>query len=386
MQKPKETTKQNNEMQNKNKNNDKEYIMRKFFQVTDKDKIDKPKAVAEVSNSKQNKPQIETSIAEKVKPQVDTDLEKQESFFARLLSRKIDSDTRSIDSDSSQFNVNKPAKPNTPLCEVEVCGDASNDTHYSGSTINDEIDKSIALFDDDPDEVDRVKNMRKLLNSTMITEHDTETEDHIANGHEETNDEPIAAETKSENLPSIHVVTKDKDTVFNCSECSKTIPIHMVETHADYHLALKLRDEDRQLFRAEIIEKKRTVQEHKKQRNHPEEKKQRKPPEESTSRNDSVASVASFLVKIDDSIPTEVCTECGKRVPIEKLPEHSDFHEAQKLSRELNKKTSPLVSVLTESSKNVTSSSVKRKRKSVSPVKKSKIPKCKSIDSFFRIT
>lgn len=361
-QQPRENIKQNNEMKNRNNKSDKEYIMKKFFQVTDRIKKHEVK-IPKVSNSEEEIPKIEEQNADdKV---LESDLNKQESFFARLLSRKIDSDTRSLDSDCSQLTVHQPLpKPTTPICEVLNCGDDSNDTYYSSSTINDEINKSVALFDEDPQEIDRVTDIRKLLNSTMRTEREPDE-----NTNTDKDVEP------NENIaPSVNIPT-NSDIEINCPECGKSIPVDIVDTHADYHLALKLRDEERQQVRAKIREKKFTIQD-----------KKGKPSEVSTSRNDSVSSIASFLVKLDNTIPTEICPECGKRVNIKKLTEHSDFHEAQKLSRELNHRPTQLVSTDVNKNDNVIGSSVKRKRKSTSPVKKTKMPKCKSIDSFFKIT
>lgn len=363
-QKPKEL-KQNQEIKNTNKNYDKEYIMRKFFQITDKTNEVNPKAVSikAEDNPKIVEPQ---TCVEKV---LESDLEKQESFFAKLLSKKIDSDTRSIDSDSSLLTVVKPlTKPTTPVCEIVNCGDDSNDTNYSSSTINEEINKSIALFDDDLQAVERVTDMRKILNSKMVrteNELDTEPVENVTPGYKTPAVTASNIQTESTNGMEI-----------DCPECGKIIPVGMVVTHADYHLALQLRDEERLKIRAEIREKKLTT---------PDIKKKGKRPEENVSRNDSVASIASFLVKLDNNKPTETCSECGKKVSMEKFPEHSDYHEAQRLSRELNKRPTPLVSTDVNRKVNVSSSS-KRKRKSTSPAKKHKMPKCKSIDSFFKIT
>lgn len=157
---------------------------------------------------------------------------------------------------------------------------------------------------------------------------------------------------------------------FECPECRKTIPKIMFETHADYHVALKLRDEDRKQARKE---KERTIT--KTATNTRNENVKKKKTEESVIKNETTSSIASFFVKLDDTVPTESCSECGKKVPLEKLAEHLDFHEAQKLSRELNNRAAP---------RYLMGSSVKRKRKTVSPVRKPKVPCNKSIDSFFK--
>lgn len=282
-----------------------------------------------------------------------------------MLNKKFDSDTNSIDSDLNT------AKPNTPVCEVINCGEDSVDTEYSGSTINMEVNKSLALFEEDPKEIDRIDNMRQLLkNSTIHRENVQE-----ALSDTDANDIPTLNNKSKENLNPTQPEKHEVDT-FNCSECGKAIQISLVEMHADYHLALKLRDEERQLVRKEIRENKLTQQD----------KTRKKPPDEhkrlngnknkekfseQNTRNDR--SITNFFEKLDGTVPTKTCSECGKKISLDKFSEHLDFHEAQKLNKALNSKPAiPLIGTH------------KRKRKSVSPVNKLKVPNCKSIDSFFK--
>ncbi|XP_014469097.1 PREDICTED: DNA polymerase eta [Dinoponera quadriceps] len=45
----------------------------------------------------------------------------------------------------------------------------------------------------------------------------------------------------------------------------------------------------------------------------------------------------NFLIKTDSSEPLERCAECGQMIPVTRYDEHTDFHIAQNLYREINK-------------------------------------------------
>lgn len=330
------------EKNRKSKNNDKEYIMHKFFQV-----CEKPQAT-----QTQYLPQNLNKCYNKNEAVLESSLDKQESFFTKMLNQNIKNGPRNTRIHNPEVDVTN-IRPTTPACDVITCGEDSNDTDYSGSTINNEINNSVALFEEDPQDVARVTSIRELLSSSRMIYEGSDT---VSEPEHNTNAEtPL---TLQKDLA--HIET------FDCPECGKSIPINMVAEHADFHLALKLRNEERRQVRKEIQEK------NVKTKQSEEIIKKKKQPEEQVSIKHET-SIASFLVKINDNIPTETCSECGKKVPLEGFGEHLDFHEAQKLSRELNKKTNP----------SFTGSTVKRKRKSTSPVKKNKMP-CRPINSFFR--
>ncbi|CAK1582209.1 unnamed protein product [Parnassius mnemosyne] len=286
---------------------------------------------------------------------LESSLDKQESFFAKFLKTEFNKNT--FDNHSKPVKIKEENRPTTPDCNIVNIGEASNDTEYSGSTIDMEINKSISLFEDDPVDIDRVGNMRQLLNKSKLLEE----------AFDETEQEELQVECKSVDVQDNEQVQISE--TFKCPECGKTVSVNMLDTHADYHFALKLREEERVMKRKEVVDK---IKDKEMNRNQ-ETKATKTRQEEAVAKNDGV-SIANYFTKIDGSVPTETCSECGKRVPLEKFAEHLDFHEAQKLSRELNNRSSNSV---------IQGNSVKRKRKSTSPVKKPKVP-CKSIDLFFR--
>ena len=339
----------NNNYENK-KNEGKEYIFRKFFKTEDNIKKNNTQAAVKVNENPDSRQNV-----------IESSLDKQESFFAKFLNggmmRNEMKDAQNVNKLNTEGNIEIEAKIEnnritTPICNIVPGGDDSNDTAYSGSTINEEINKSIALFEEDTDEVARVSRMREVLQN-----------------HMEDVENVVDTETMEKNVPSgsdlINNAAENTLESINCHECSKTISLDMLDEHADFHLALRLREEERQLVRKERDKDKPVIKE-------PSKKETKKKVHEEY-KNDPMSSMSNFLVKFDETTPIKICMECGKKVAIDKFSEHLDFHEAQKLSRELNNRN------LT----NCSSSSVKRKRKSTSPVKKPKVP-CKSIDLFFR--
>lgn len=316
---------------------DKEYVLQKFFQAQVINKSNIPKQeIIESSNEKVLK----------------SSLDKQESFFAKFLKKAQSTDKlggkKEIIGDKTP--TNKVNRSISPVCNIEERGDDSNGTAYSGSTINEEINKSIALFEDDPDEIARVSNMRELLK----TSHEVKIE-HIVKGSpkSETPSRTVTPEVTASN----HIETVD------CSECGKAVPLENFVEHSDYHVALKLREEEREELRKtrEIIVAKKTNVDGK-----------NKNPQET--KNEAVPSISKFFTKSDNTVPKKMCSECGDKVAIENFSEHLDFHEAQKLSRELNKKQSSSTSL---------NSVVKRRKVSTSPLKNPK-SSCKPINMFFR--
>lgn len=299
---------------------DKSYIINKFFKESN------IKTEANIIEE-QTAPSAEYKA--KCDSVLETSLDRQESFFAKILNDKFKENRNVLNSKSDTV-----IKPCTPVCDVIERGEDSDQSDYSRSTINDEINKSIALFDEDPQDVQRVARTRELLKSNVEVEIGTAGID-------------VAGQS----------VRGEEN--YSCPECGKAVPVGDLGTHADYHLALNLRDEERQTFRLERDQFEARIP--------VEDKKKKKPPDDI---NKTENTIANFFVKINENVPTETCSECGRKVQLDKFSEHLDFHEAQRISRELNKKVTVKIG-----------SGEKRKRKS--PVHKSKLP-CKSITSFFK--
>ncbi|CAH2074664.1 unnamed protein product, partial [Iphiclides podalirius] len=351
-----------NILEDKNVNTDegKAHVFRKFFQnESASDKIDTSKAIDQTETKKNDENVLESSVKKRSDENVlESPLEKQESFFARFLKNE-NGKTASEEVVDAEKSV-EVSRPPTTACIIDSnCGEASNDSANSGSTIEMEINKSISLFDEDQADIERVSGMRQLLNKSKLIE--------------ETCDETERIRLKQPRVltnPSIKHNPRAEIETFKCSECGKAVEMSQIDTHADYHLALKLREEEREIRRRETANKGKEKENQRKS----ELVKVKPAQEEPLGKSEAIPSISNYFMKIDESVPTETCSECGKRIPLAKFTEHLDFHEAQKLSRELNNKSVQ---------NNYSATSVKRKRKSASPVKKPKVP-CKSIDLFFR--
>lgn len=113
-----------------------------------------------------------------------------------------------------------------------------------------------------------------------------------------------------------------------CNECNKNIPSKEFSVHSDYHAALALRQEERRSIQKPIVQSALVQQEQKKKKGLTDVKK--------------TGNIASFFGKSaeksgGDDVPTEKCFECGKNIKLSDFSEHLDYHEAKKLSMEINK-------------------------------------------------
>ncbi|KAL3276249.1 hypothetical protein HHI36_020965 [Cryptolaemus montrouzieri] len=98
-----------------------------------------------------------------------------------------------------------------------------------------------------------------------------------------------------------------------CRECGEMIPIIEIVSHMDYHFALKLSKEESPMKRvmedevAGAMSRKRKAVESRK------------------------GSIVAFLKKEESNtdVPTEICSECHKRIKLSDLNSHSDYHAAK---------------------------------------------------------
>lgn len=156
-----------------------------------------------------------------------------------------------------------------------------------------------------------------------------------------------------------------------CNECNENIPEAEFSVHSDYHVALALRQEERRSIQKPIVQSALMQQEQKKKKGSPTDVKK-------------TGNIASFFGKSaensvnDDDVPTEKCFECGKIIKLSDFSEHLDYHEAKKLSIEINKPILFINSTETNTSKR------KRNPKEDNLKKKKKDGNKPSISSFFR--
>lgn len=139
--------------------------------------------------------------------------------------------------------------------------------------------------------------------------------------------------------PPSHELPKVK-----CSQCNKMISAHETQVHADEHFAFQLTQEQRIEFQNQLTTSTAAAPT-------PPAAKKMKTSKASTTTNNTF-SIDKFLVKKLAAQPdegaagcssaivdveTELCTECGRNIPIADILEHTDFHAAKKLHEELLK-------------------------------------------------
>ncbi|KAL9694444.1 hypothetical protein quinque_013729 [Culex quinquefasciatus] len=135
-------------------------------------------------------------------------------------------------------------------------------------------------------------------------------------------------------VPTISVTTKP------CPECGKNVPEHTLQSHLDFHVALRISQQQREEFRNELKQKLSSPA--------ATAPKPIKPAANQTPKAKlSKAKIDKYLTSAaqnrtasavsEDATSVARCDECGKMVALDAVQEHSDFHAAKKLQLELNR-------------------------------------------------
>lgn len=165
-----------------------------------------------------------------------------------------------------------------------------------------------------------------------------------------------------------------------CSECGKNVPKNDFTSHLDYHYALKLaRSESGSKVERIDKSKMRSAGGGKRKKNG-----------ESSSPPPSNTCLLMFLKKdnVGDELVLadgeengcfEICTECNKKVQVDEIVSHMDYHAAKKLHLEINRSSK-------ERSSPPPPSTVQQQSRDKSKSNKNKknIGKINSISSYFR--
>lgn len=129
-----------------------------------------------------------------------------------------------------------------------------------------------------------------------------------------------------------------------CSQCNKMVNAHEMQIHTDEHFAFQLIQEQRIDFQSQSQNSITAIET-------PPAAKKVKISKPLTAISSRTTSIDKFLLKKDatqqnESVAgcssvidaeMEICTECGKNIPIEDILEHMDYHAAKKLHDELLK-------------------------------------------------
>ncbi|XP_044269344.1 DNApol-eta [Tribolium madens] len=242
-------------------------------------------------------------------------------------------DIKNVRQITSFFQVGPPKKSVENSCNSEV----EEQSVYDQPTQELEEDSSNFVFYDDSY---RIKDNNENEMEYSETSNDTENVEEIKrptssffvkffdndkDGNEE--QEPlIEQQNNTEDNNSEMTVEEATET---CSECKKRIPIFEILSHQDYHFALNL-------SKSENVPPNSTV---------------KTPPTATTKKTvdstkrktrkrkqvDSNNTLTTFFTKQEEPTgPTETCTECNKKIKVEEMSSHMDYHTAKKIHLEIN--------------------------------------------------
>ncbi|CAH0558795.1 unnamed protein product [Brassicogethes aeneus] len=129
----------------------------------------------------------------------------------------------------------------------------------------------------------------------------------------------------------------DLSNVEKCPDCNKLIPLSEVQSHKDYHFALKLVKEESHIYKTKPsilnTEKYTTATKTKNKKV----EKSNKNLKRKVSEIKSNISLKSFFKTEDlNNDNSTICSTCCKRIKLEDFGSHVDFHEARKLHNQLN--------------------------------------------------
>ncbi|KAF2897430.1 hypothetical protein ILUMI_08756, partial [Ignelater luminosus] len=155
-----------------------------------------------------------------------------------------------------------------------------------------------------------------------------------------------------------------------CSECNKRVPEAEMVSHMDYHFALKIMHEEKELYKQQssaALAQKQSKTEIKKtgKRKHIEVEK-------------NATLKEFFKIEPEQLVEgllenTELCPQCNKRINIASFTSHLDYHAAKRLHMEIN----PVKSCVAESVKKTKT----KKHEKTKDVKRDSIP---SVMAFFK--
>ncbi|EFA11358.1 DNA polymerase eta [Tribolium castaneum] len=220
--------------------------------------------------------------------------------------------------------------PNQPKKSLEKKPEVGEQSVYDQPTQELEEDSSNLIFYDDSyrvrdnnenelesTECSNIENVEELDRPTSSffvkffdndsNENEQEEQDNI----EENNDSEMSVEEETE----------------LCSECKKRIPISELMSHQDYHFALNLSRSENvppnsNVKTPPVVKKSLDSM-----------KKTRKRKEIDCGNN----SIRTFFAKQEEPTgPTETCTECNRKIKVEEMTSHMDYHTAKKIHLELN--------------------------------------------------
>lgn len=280
------------------------------------------------------------------------------SFFQKHFKKRAEKQRNEDETDSiGTEEAPAPVKPtlveeeNDPERKIEI--EAEKEI-MDANEIKSEILDITVESDEESICVPRTENKSEILESTSVEVDSkpicappTENKSKILESTVEVDTESICVPPTTENtLPKY---TREYAEFFvqninleefmkECPTCHKKIVNYEYDSHQDFHFAMALSNEQRVEFREskKISESKSTPK-----AGTSSAKKGQKP-----NAKTNFSPMMKYLQKAPEEsividLNTELCSECGKAIPLDKVIEHSDFHVAKKIQLELKEGDMP---------------------------------------------
>lgn len=215
------------------------------------------------------------------------------------------------------------------------------------------------------------ENLKRECKSPVIRDFNTSRnlENLDGSSDEDSDEHPNIANTTLAIPGTSENFINDFEPIEACSECNKKIPEAEMVSHMDYHFALKLMREEKELHKQQSSIK------HAQKLNKSEIKKTGKRKHIEVENNMTLIEFFKTEAEQSETLPenTQLCPQCNKRINIASFTSHLDYHAAKKLHMEIN----PVKSCAAESVKK----SKNKKHDKTKDVKRDSMP---SVMAFFK--
>lgn len=231
------------------------------------------------------------------------------SFFK--VSEKQEVDTTK---NSENFAEAGPSTSGVKQVEIEDEDSISSELFSSNETPPEDQKETGSFFVNYFNSLQKENNspVERNFNTSKILEEDIQSDSSSSENEEK----------KSENYNNI----PDDNGRITCEECGKKILTTEIVSHNDYHFALKIVKSEADLYKQKPPDIKTNPPKTK-------DSKKRKQPQEKLG-----VTITTFFQNQTNSDENdgEMCNDCNKRIRLEEIESHKDYHIAKKLHAEIN--------------------------------------------------
>lgn len=200
-----------------------------------------------------------------------------------------------------------PSTSHTTQIAVEDEDSISSELFSSNEQeINEQIETS-SFFVNYLNAMQNNSPVERNFNTSKILEEDT-----LSTSSSETTEEPTVEK----------IITDDEKNKITCEQCGKKILATELTSHTDYHYALNIVRSEADLYKQKISDIKN-----------------RNPKKRKQSQDKPLATVLTKFLQKQNSCEDddgEICSDCNKKIRLEDIESHRDYHVAKKLHVEIN--------------------------------------------------